>query len=164
LRELDGRGVSSIIYFAVMVLGSQLSLAADRLPVLDVENGCRSSTEDAIMGGRNSRNCLDGEGTARAQLAQSWGQFSSEDKGHCVALVQTGGQPSYVELQSCLEMSRDARNLSQDLRNPAPPKVMPKSQKNEASVENPRPKVIGRKPAPAQKQPAPWWQDEIGSK
>jgi hypothetical protein len=29
-------------------------------------------------------------------------------------MVSTGGSPSYVELLSCLEMSRDAKKIAQD--------------------------------------------------
>ena len=103
-----------MIYFAVMTLGSQLVLAADTVPTLNVEPSCRSAATTSIMVGRTADNCLNDERAARTALEQGWKQFSADDKSHCMSLVQTGGGASYVELLSCLEMSRDARKISQD--------------------------------------------------
>ena len=38
-------------------------------------------------------------------------QFTPEQKSHCVQLSTTGGLPSYVELLTCVEMSKAAANL-----------------------------------------------------
>lgn len=114
-----------MIYFAVMTLGSQLVLAADTVPTLNVEPSCRSAATTSIMVGRTADNCLNDERAARTQLEQSWTQFSANDKSHCMSLVQTGGGASYVELLSCLEMSRDARKISQDRLKSQPEETPP---------------------------------------
>ena len=48
---------------------------------------------------------------ARAQLASLWDQFAAPDRATCAQNETSGGTPSYVELLTCLQMSRDARSL-----------------------------------------------------
>ena len=59
-----------MIYFAVMTLGSQLVLAADTVPTLNVEPSCRSAATTSIMVGRTAENCLNDEHAARTVLEQ----------------------------------------------------------------------------------------------
>ena len=103
-----------MIQIAAMALGSHLVLAADRVPQFDTAPSCRSAAVASMMTGRTADNCLADEKNAHDILEKSWGEFSAADKAHCQALVGTGGQPSYVELLSCMEMARDARNLAKD--------------------------------------------------
>jgi len=42
-------------------------------------------------------------------LTQQWERFSSADKTMCLRGTSSDGTPSYVELQTCLEMSADAK-------------------------------------------------------
>jgi hypothetical protein len=57
--------------------------------------------------------CLAQEMSARDQLANEWERFSSADRSSCTSVATIGGGGSYTALLSCLEMKRDARNLSQ---------------------------------------------------
>jgi colicin import membrane protein len=57
--------------------------------------------------------CLKSEQDVRDQVKEKWSTFSAADKKHCVALAKTGGESSYTELLTCLEMSRDVRALRQ---------------------------------------------------
>jgi hypothetical protein len=41
-------------------------------------------------------------------LAPQWDRFSKADKTACIAETSLDGTPSYVELQTCLEMAADA--------------------------------------------------------
>jgi hypothetical protein len=56
---------------------------------------------------------MNDEKAAREDLVKNWSSFSADDKTHCLSMVSTGGGPSYVELLSCLEMSRDAKKIAQ---------------------------------------------------
>jgi hypothetical protein len=85
---------------------------ADQVPSLDTETSCRSAERAAMMIGRSGDNCRSDEKNAKDALARDWGAFSAADKSHCTALISTGGPPSYVELLSCMEMSRDARQIA----------------------------------------------------
>ena len=63
------------------------------------------------MLGRNKEACLADEHTAQETLKQNWSKYSAADKTQCVGMAKTGGPASYVELLSCLEIMRDARNI-----------------------------------------------------
>jgi hypothetical protein len=63
------------------------------------------------MLGRNKEACLADETAAQDTLKQNWSKYVAGDKSECVGMVTTGGPPSYVELLSCIEIYRDARNI-----------------------------------------------------
>src|SRR5262249_8157317 len=54
------------------------------------------------------------EQATREQIKKEWSTFSASDKSHCVALAKTGGESSYTELITCMEMARDVRKLHED--------------------------------------------------
>jgi hypothetical protein len=88
--------------------------ASNDIPQLDVEASCRAAEGAAMVVGRDGDNCRSDERSAKEALARDWDNFTGNDKTHCVALVKTGGPPSYVELLACLEVSRDARRIIQE--------------------------------------------------
>jgi len=102
--------------FPALVLGSSLLVvAAERgVPTLNVQPSCRAAAITGMMTGRTAETCMNDENTARDTLGKQWSEFSADDKSHCLSMISTGGQPSYVELLSCLEMSRDAKRISQE--------------------------------------------------
>jgi hypothetical protein len=55
--------------------------------------------------------CVQSEQAVREDLKKEWSTFSTADKSHCVALAKTGGESSYTELITCMEMARDVRKL-----------------------------------------------------
>jgi hypothetical protein len=101
-----------------LVLGAQLLVpiaAADSVPKLNVEQVCEGI---AKQGGvtfhdpaiaQEKKNCLDSEQAIRDQLVKQWPNFSAADKTHCVNESVMGGESSYTELLTCLEMARDVR-------------------------------------------------------
>jgi hypothetical protein len=100
--------------FAALVLGSSLiTVASDGVPTLKVEPSCKAAGAQGLMMGRTTESCLNDEKAAHADLVKTWSTFSGDDKSHCLSMVSTGGGPSYVELLSCLEMSRDAKKIAQ---------------------------------------------------
>ena len=100
--------------FAAFVLGSSLiTVAADNVPILKVEPSCKAAGAAGLMLGRTADSCMNDEKSAREDLVKTWSSFSGDDKTHCLSMVSTGGAPSYVELLSCLEMSRDAKKIAQ---------------------------------------------------
>ncbi len=62
--------------------------------------------------GRTVESCINDENAARQDLVKNWSTFGADDRSHCLSLISTGGGPSYVELLSCLEMSRDAKKIA----------------------------------------------------
>jgi len=98
-------------------LGSQLIVAAaDTVPSFNVEPNCRAALEDdpSDMNVRqNVESCVNDERQARDELKSNWSHYSAADKARCVSESTMGGQASYVELQICLQMIQDAKELSQ---------------------------------------------------
>ena len=98
---------------AVLLLGlpAAVALAADSPPKLDVSPSCNAAYRGAISAARDKESCLADERAAEETLKQSWSKFSAADKTQCIGNVMTGGPASYVELLSCLEIMRDAKEI-----------------------------------------------------
>ena len=99
------------VLLQVIAVGTQLTLAADKVPELNYEPGCRAAVQAAAMPGRGESACLNDEKTAKDKLQQEWSGFTDAQKSHCMALMKAGGMPSYVELLTCAEMGKAAANL-----------------------------------------------------
>jgi hypothetical protein len=121
-----------------LVLGAQLMLpVADGVPDLNVEQVCDGIARQGGVTFRDpsvakeKKNCVDSEQVVRAELAKQWSTFAPADKTSCVNESRMGGESSYTELLTCLEMARDVRNMHTDGENkgkgktaaptPAPP-------------------------------------------
>ena len=96
---------------AVLLLGSQITLAADPVPKLDIGASCRSAGAAAVMATRDTAACERDEDNARATLEKEWSEFTPSDQARCVRLVTLGGGPSYVELLTCLELAKQVKEL-----------------------------------------------------
>jgi len=77
--------------------------AAAGPPQLDVSKTCNASTDVA---GREKKFCIDDEAAAKTFLVKAWSSYKPADVTRCTGIVQSGGPPSYVELQLCLEAAR----------------------------------------------------------
>jgi|SRR6185312_11656557 hypothetical protein len=103
----------------VIVASSHLVLVADNVPTLKYEASCRAAVAAAALQNRSENSCLEDEKAAHAKLQQDWSTFTPQQRSHCVRLSMTGGMPSYVELLTCVEMSKAAETLpSIDKSNP----------------------------------------------
>ena len=80
-------------------------------PVLQVGPSCEAAGRGAVVLGRNKEACLADENAALSTLKQNWRKYVASDKTLCMGMVSTGGPASYVELVSCLEINRDARDI-----------------------------------------------------
>jgi hypothetical protein len=107
-------------YFApaiaiVMIMPAILSARSDDIPTLDVNPVCRGiATQGELEAGLQQtsfQQCVKSEQEVREQMKKEWSTFSTADKSHCVALAKTGGESSYTELITCMEMARDVRKL-----------------------------------------------------
>jgi hypothetical protein len=84
---------------------------ADQVPNLNIQPSCQAAANGSIGIKQDMNVCLQDEGAARDQLAKEWDQFPPADRRSCLRLTQTGGDPTYTEYLTCLEMDRDARKL-----------------------------------------------------
>jgi hypothetical protein len=77
--------------------------AADELPAFDTARNCNAETAGAAIEGDAS--CTRDETEAKNQLTRRWSSYGAPQKKECVGESTTGGEKSYVELLTCLEMS-----------------------------------------------------------
>ncbi len=98
----------------VFLATSHLMLVADRVPEFNTTPSCRAAATVSVTVNRTESGCIQQEKLARDQLEKDWAKYSPEQKTHCVRLTTLGGPASYVELTTCLEMSKDVSNLPPD--------------------------------------------------
>ena len=91
---------------------------SDQIPVLDVNPVCHGIAMqgelEAGLQQTSFQQCVQSEQAVREEIKKEWSSFSTSDKTHCVALAKTGGESSYTELITCMEMARDVRKLHND--------------------------------------------------
>ena len=91
---------------------------SDQIPVLDVNPVCHGIAMqgelEAGLQQTSFEQCVKSEQDTREQLKNEWSTFTTADKTSCVALAKTGGESSYTELITCMEMARDVRKLHSD--------------------------------------------------
>ncbi len=86
--------------------------AADAVPTLNVAPTCESEGRKSMALGRSSiAACKRSEMEARHGLANHWPRYQKGDRSICMGRISHGGHPSYVELQSCLESFKHAREI-----------------------------------------------------
>jgi hypothetical protein len=109
-------GIATAALFSATLLSALVAMADD-VPVLNVQPVCRGIAAQAAnpteKGGPDLsyKDCVSSEEEVRVELGKSWSTFDQADKGHCMRLAKTGGESSYTELLTCLEMARDVRKL-----------------------------------------------------
>ena len=88
-----------------------LALAAvDAVPTFNVEPSCRAAAVQAASPNYVSV-CRNTEQKARDEMQRQWPHFDTADKAQCVPAAMAGGNPTYTELLTCIEMARDVRQL-----------------------------------------------------
>src|ERR1700722_19338637 len=111
-----------------IILGAHLMMpVADSVPTLNVDQVCQGIAQqggvtfhDSAIG-EEKQNCLDSEKAIRDQLAKEWSSFAAADKAACTNESRMGGESSYTELLTCLEMARDVRAMSRSEKAGDPP-------------------------------------------
>jgi hypothetical protein len=90
------------------------------VPVLNVDQVCQGIAQqggvtfhDSAVGDEK-KNCLDSEQATRDELVKQWSTFAPPDKVACTNESRMGGDSSYTELLTCLEMARDVRAMHTD--------------------------------------------------
>lgn len=120
-----------------LALGAQLLIpvaAGDTVPNLNVEQVCEGIAQQGGVTfhdpaiAQEKKNCLDSERQIRDELVKQWTNFSASDRTHCVNESVMGGDSSYTELLTCLEMARDVRAMRE--QQGEPPSAATKPQKS----------------------------------
>ncbi len=99
-----------------LLLGAQLLLVADTVPQFDVTLGCPAAGTEKLLN-RTLDACRKDEEGAKATLTNDWPKYRSIDRTSCETMIKMGGQPSYVELLTCLELAEQTRTIRQTTGN-----------------------------------------------
>ena len=103
-----------------LALGVQLMVltaGGDSVPQLNVEQVCEGIAQQGGVTfhdpaiAQEKKNCLASEQAIRDDLVKQWSGFNAADRVHCVNESVMGGESSYTELLTCLEMARDVRAM-----------------------------------------------------
>jgi hypothetical protein len=118
MRVLLSLGIAAGLALTSMALTLPSRATADDVPVLDIKPVCRGiadqSAEPGETGGPDLafEQCVQSEQQVRKDLIKEWPTFSTDDRGHCVKEATMGGEASYTDLITCLEMARDVKELN----------------------------------------------------
>ena len=103
-------------FTAIAVAAQFVVAAADGVPNINYESGCRAAAAASASLGitadpQSVANCIAEEKGAHDQLVQQWTQFPPNERMHCEREAALGQMPSYVELQTCLQIAGDTKTL-----------------------------------------------------
>jgi hypothetical protein len=99
---------------AVPVVLHLIAATASSVPTLDVTPSCRAAAAAQDAQAERMQSCVESEQKTRDQLATEWTKFNSADRSRCVRLMMDF-DPTYTELQTCLDIANDAKKLPEDL-------------------------------------------------
>ena len=97
---------------SMIVLGSQLVMpVADGVPKFDITRSCKLdiAATAGLTVDQSLKTCISDEQKARQQLGSQWSKFPAPSRASCASQESIGGTPSYVSLQTCLQMGQWAR-------------------------------------------------------
>ena len=104
-----------LLHLPITILATFSPIAvSDTVPKFDTARECRIEGGPIVDVARCSRD----EAAALRQLREAWAQYAGADRKACTAETTTGDFASYVELLTCLEMSRDAKSTDDHNREP----------------------------------------------
>jgi hypothetical protein len=134
-----------------LVLGMHLIMpVSDSVPTLNVDQVCQGIAQQGGVSfhdndvSEENKNCLDSEQATRDELVKQWSSFAPADKTACTNESRMGGDSSYTELLTCLEMARDVRTMQSEQADAAAKRAQPKQPSTTASPAPP----ISTKPNP----------------
>ncbi|MGA8155191.1 MAG: hypothetical protein WB822_03060 [Rhodoplanes sp.] len=91
----------------LMSFGASLVLmVADELPNFNVEASCKAFEGFGLALSHSTEACVNDEKAAQAQLKQNWTSYPPAERSRCVAETMVG-DPSYVDVLTCLQMAQD---------------------------------------------------------
>ena len=100
----------------LMSFGASLALSvADKVPEFDVTASCKAVAAFGLALPHSPESCINDENAAHAELKQKWETYPAADRSRCVSETMIGGDPSYVEIRTCLQMTQEAEALNTPL-------------------------------------------------
>jgi hypothetical protein len=112
---LFGSFVASALVLAAT--GGSAFAQSGGVPVLNVRPVCRGIAQQAGTPGEvggpslGYRQCIRSEMAMRRKLVRRWSRYTPDEKANCIG-DEMGGEGSYTDLATCLQMARAARKLN----------------------------------------------------
>jgi len=100
------------ISVSMIAFSSQLVVAvANGVPVFDVSRTCKLdvAATAGLSENQSIQACIKDEKRAQQQLGSRWSKYPASSKAQCIPQESIGGTPSYVSLQTCLQMNQWVR-------------------------------------------------------
>jgi hypothetical protein len=98
-----------------MSFGASLVLmVADELPNINVEASCKAVEGFGLAIPHTLESCVRDETAAQTELKQKWTSYPAADRSRCVAETMVG-DPSYVDVLTCLQMAQDVEAMKTPL-------------------------------------------------
>ncbi len=97
---------------SMIALSSQLFVTvADTVPKFDIARSCKldAAATAGLSVDQSIKSCMSDEQKARQQLGSQWSKFPAPSRESCTSQESIGGTPSYVSLQTCLQLGQWAR-------------------------------------------------------
>jgi hypothetical protein len=94
---------------SMIVLTSQLVMpVADDVPKFDIARSCKLdvAATAGLSVDQSVKSCMNDEQKAKQQLAGQWSKFPASSRASCTSQESIGGTPSYVSLQTCLQLGQ----------------------------------------------------------
>jgi hypothetical protein len=115
LPETTYKEINMLLHLPIAILATLSPIAvSDTVPKFDTVRECRIEGGPSVDVARCSRE----EAAALRQLQDAWTQYAGADRKACTAEGTIDDFASYVELLSCLEMTRDARSAENNTHGP----------------------------------------------
>lgn len=108
--------ISTLALAAALINAPHIAGAADVVPKFDIAKNCEAETADASGISESISSCTGDEERARQELAGQWDQFDRQDRAARIRATSLDGTPSYVELQTCLEIAVDNKTRLKVMR------------------------------------------------
>jgi hypothetical protein len=101
--------------FAVSLTAHLFVAVADGVPKLDVTPSCRGAAAAKVLDQSVNamQRCLDIEKKVHDTLVKEWREYAPADRAKCANAIMSFS-PTYTELLTCLEFSRDLNKQQPD--------------------------------------------------
>lgn len=103
------------VMFALALSSAAQAQSGSRLPQFDIDRNCKaeSKTTGGLTVGQSVSSCSRDETAAREQLSNQWSKYPADFRRTCSDEASSGSSQSYVELQTCLDMSNEVKRERQ---------------------------------------------------
>lgn len=101
-----------MLSFAGLALAAGSSAHAQsgsHVPEFDIARNCKAESASSTVVGQSINMCSHDETVARDQLSKQWSHYTAGARRTCGDESSSGNSQSYVELQVCLEMSKEVQ-------------------------------------------------------